>query len=204
MKDQTQELMDINPTEPIATKPASKKSEFKSKLHHILLIVAFLLAGMVFGAAVMYFAVVLPLNQQIAGLNKNIDTINSSLSANIAASIQKGDALAACTSNIDSMQAEMDLAKKVSYASGLMYEASSAQQALLTNDPGTAGTRLSLAQNYLTKLTPLITDGTDLQGLKTPVEDAVALYKTSPTQAVARLDTLIRTLHQLIESMQTK
>jgi len=183
---------------------SAKNGKFSSALKRIGYTFLFILIGMIIGTAILYFVVIQPQQKQMEGLNNNINSINMALSANQAASLQKGEALAACTSELADKQGELDLAKKVSYASVLMYEASSAQQALLSGDPSSAGTRLSLAQNYLTKLKPLLKDQADLQGLETPLNEAITSYKTDSTKAVTRLDALIKTLHQLIENLLSK
>lgn len=203
MKNANQEPEGIAPNEPAASQPPSRKAGIKDKIRPTLVIIGFTLLGALIGAAIIYFAVVLPLNNQIAGLNKTIDSVNAALSANQAASIQKGEALAICTTHLDTTKSELNLARKVGYAAELMYQASSVQQALLTKDINTAGTRLSLAKKYLEKLTPLIDETTDLKGLELTLEDAIILYQARPTEAVSKLDTLIKTLHQLIESMQS-
>lgn len=192
----------LEPNGVIVPEPARKKGGFKQTLMRILTISGFVLIGIIIGAALLYFLVVMPMNRQMDGLNVRMNSLNSELSANQAASLQKGKALAVCSADLATAKSQIALANKVSYAAQIMYEASSAQQALLTNDTATAGTRLSLAKNYVAKLTPLITDGTDLKGLSVPIEDALTLYQAKPVDAVAKLDTLIKTLHQLIESLQ--
>lgn len=199
MKDQNTEPTSIEPVE-----PTSRKGSFSKTLKRILVIAGFILIGVVVGAVLVYFLAVRPLNQQVAGLNANFNSLNAELSANKAASIQKGEALTVCNKELANANTEITLANKVGYASQLMYELSSVQQALLSNDLNTAGTRLSLAKTYMSKLTPLITDATDLNGLTVPLEDALTLYRAKPNDAVAKLDVLIKTLHQLIESLQVK
>lgn len=199
MKDPNLEPTSIAPVE-----TARNKKSFGKTIKNILVIAGFILLGMVIGAILVYFLAVRPLDQQIAGLNANLNSLNAELSANKAASIQKGEALTACNTDLANANTAIVLANKVGYASQLMYELSSVQQALLSNDLNTAGTRLSLAKTYMSKLTPLITDATDLNGLTVPLEDALALYQAKPTDAVAKLDVLIKTLHQLIESLQAK
>lgn len=198
MKEQSAEPTTIVPSEPV-----HRERRFMKTLKKILVIAGFILIGVAVGAALLYFLVVRPLNQQIAGLDNSLNSVNSELSANKAASIQKGEALAACNTELAASKTTLSVANKIGYASQLMYEISSAQQALLSQDANTAGTRLSLAKKLMGKLTPLITDGTNIQGLSLPLDDAITLYQAKPVDAVAKLDNLLKTLHQLIESMQT-
>lgn len=203
MKNANQKPESIIPSEPAVTQPPSGKTGLKGKVRQILMILGFTLLGVLIGAVVLYFFAVLQLKDQVTGLNQTIDRTNSALAANQAASLLKGEALAQCTVDLDAAESEIALAQKVNSTLELMYEVSSAQQALLSNDHNTAGTRLSLAKKYLVKLTTLIDDDTELKGLEAPLEDAIIKYQAKPAEAISQLDALIKTLHQLIDSLRS-
>ena len=193
----TGEIIPIKPPES-KEKKQLRQTELWKKIGLWALLV---FIGMLIGAAVIFFALYTPKNNEYKQLARDYDQTSMDLEVNKAASEEKGIALGQCNTDLDASKAELQNADVLNNAYAVLFGAKEAKDALNKLDTNSAKTALNTAQKYMNALVPLVDDSDAMAGISGPLASAIEKLPAYPSQAMTQLDVLINNLNYFIRGI---
>jgi hypothetical protein len=195
------EILDIVPNDS-DIKSIKPESEFKRKTRiffsRILLWVILVLSGLLVGAAVVFFAVHLPVYNELKNL-KAEHTALTEENTQVQESLAQSQAdYETCSAELLATQNMLSQTASTKYAALMLYQASAARTALEEGNTSTAASNISNTESYLANLKPLVEDQTALRSIETALSGAKSKLAISPSAAVEDLTTLVNSLYDLL------
>ena len=195
---QNAEIVPIKPPES-KEKTQERRAQFWRKVGVWVLLV---LAGVIIGAGVLFFALYLPKDAEHKTLTQQYDQLFQNNEVNKAASEEKGAALYACSQDLEESADATRKAELLKNAYAVLFGAKEAQDALGRIDTASARTALNVAKGYMDELVLLVDEVDSVEGLSTPLNEAIVQLSVSPQKSVTQLEILINNLNYYLRGIE--
>jgi hypothetical protein len=196
------DILDIVPTGSQEGIPGKPESAFKRKIriffHRLLNWLILIGAGLVTGAAIIFFALFLPKNNEWKQLKNENAALTDKYTQAQADLEQSQRDYGTCSDNLLATQNTLNQTAGVKYAALMLYQSSAARTALDEGNKSSATSNLSNAASYLQSLKPLVIDQTQLHSIETSLSAAQSKLLISPDAAKEDINTLIQSLYDFL------
>jgi hypothetical protein len=201
-KQKKTDILDIVPTGSQEGMPGKPESALKRKVsiffHRLLNWMILIGAGLLIGAAIIFFVLYLPKYsawKQLKSENASLTTEYTQAQADLTQSQQD---YASCSDNLLATQNTLNQTASVKYAALMLYQSSAARTALEEGNKSSATSNLSNAASYLQSLKPLVDDQAQLHSIETSLSAAQSKLLISPDAAKEDINTLIQSLYDFL------
>ncbi len=195
---QNAEIVPIKPPES-KEKAQERQTQFWRKMGLWALLVLF---GMIIGAGVLFFTLYLPKDAAYKTLTQQYDQLYQNNEVNKAASEEKGEALFACSQDLEESAAAAQKAELLKNAYAVLFGAKEAQEALGRIDTASARTALNVAKGYMDELVLLVDEQDSVEGLSGPLNEAISQLSSSPQKSLTQLEVLINNLNYYLRGIE--
>ncbi len=195
------EILDIVPSD-TDIKSIKPESEFKRKsrvfFSKLLLWIILVVSGLFVGAAVVFFAVHLPVYNELKNLKAEHETLTGEYTQVQESLTQSQADYESCSAELLATQNLLNQTASTKYAALMLYQASAARTALEEGNTSTAASNISNAESYLFNLKPLMEDQSALRSIETALTSAKSKLAISPSAVREDLTTLVNSLYDLL------